>query len=272
MKRKKILHIAQEIHPYVSEGEAALAEYSVIKAISTKGGEVRVFMPKWGEVNERRNQLHEVIRLSGLNIDVDDSDHSLIIKVANIQALRTQIYFIDNDDFFTGRLMAYDEGGKVYADNVHRAAFYARGVLETVKRLRWNPDIIHCHGWMSAIAVLYIKELYRDLPQFEHAKVVFSAYDDMLIGQSTEDFLGAISHKEVNAESLAKMGLDTTKYDALYQIALQYADAFVAATADVPAEVLAFAEERGLPMLHYNEEQDLATIYSDFYSQLTAGE
>lgn len=268
MKQKKVLHIAQEIHPYVTEGEAALAEYSVIKAIADNGGEVRVFMPKWGGVNERRNQLHEVIRLSGLNIDVDDSDHSLIIKVANIQALRTQIYFIDNDDFFTNRLMAYDADGKVYADNVHRAAFYARGVLETVKRLRWNPDVVHCHGWMSAIAVLYIKLLYKDLPQFENAKVVFSAYDDMLLGHTTEDFAGAICYKEVDADSLKAMAVDTTKYDTLYQIALQHADAFVAATSEVAPEIIAMAQERSLPILRHEEDLDLAEAYRNFYTQL----
>lgn len=270
MKRKKILHIAQEIHPYVSESEAALAEYSVIKAIFDKGGEARVFMPKWGGVNERRNQLHEVIRLSGLNIDVDDSDHSLIIKVANIQALRTQIYFIDNDDFFTNRLMAYDEVGSIYTDNVHRAAFYARGVLETVKRLRWNPDIVHCHGWMSAVAVLYIKQMYKDLPQFEHAKVVFSAYDDMLLGQTTEDFSGAIRYKEVDDAMLQAMQIDTTKYDALYQIALQHADAFVAATPGVSSEILAMAERLSLPTLPYTEGMDIAEAYRDFYAQIMA--
>ena len=135
-------------------------------------------MPKWGNINERRNQLHEVIRLSGMNLIIDDTDHPLIIKVASIQSARMQVYFIDNDDYFQNRLQVTDENGEEYEDNDARAIFYARGVLETVKKLRWCPDIIHCHGWMTALAPLYIKKAYKDEPSFRDAKVIFSLYED----------------------------------------------------------------------------------------------
>lgn len=158
MSAKKVLFITQEITPYVPESNLALIGQNLPQAIQDKGREIRTFMPKWGIVNERRNQLHEVIRLSGMNLIIDDTDHPLIIKVASIQAARRQVYFIDNDDYFQHRQMTCDENGNDYEDNGERAIFYARGVLETVKKLRWCPDVIHCHGWMSAMVPLYIKK------------------------------------------------------------------------------------------------------------------
>ena len=146
MKAKKILFITQEIFPYVPESKMATAGRQIPQAIQESGFEIRTFMPKWGNINERRNQLHEVIRLSGMNIAIDETDHPLIIKVASIQAARMQVYFIDNDDFFLKRAMMVDDEGKEYADNMERAIFYARGVLETVKKLRWVPDIIQCQS------------------------------------------------------------------------------------------------------------------------------
>lgn len=178
-KAKKILFINQELLPYVPESAMATAGRKLPQAIQDGGREIRTFMPKWGNINERRNQLHEVIRLSGLNIVIDDTDHPLIIKVASIQAARMQVYFIDNDDYFHKRLMMTDEDGKEYEDNAERAIFYARGVLETLKKLRWSPDVIVCQGWMSAVVPLYIKTAYRDEASFINSKVVFSAYNEM---------------------------------------------------------------------------------------------
>ena len=177
-KANKVLFITQEITPYVPESEMSLVGRNLPQAIQEKGREIRTFMPKWGNINERRNQLHEVIRLSGMNLIIDDTDHPLIIKVASIQSARMQVYFIDNDDYFQNRLETADENGVEYEDNDSRAIFYARGVLETVKKLRWCPDIIHCHGWMTALAPLYIKKAYKDEPSFRDAKVVFSVFED----------------------------------------------------------------------------------------------
>ena len=151
MKAKKVLFITQEIIPYVPESPLALAGRTIPQSVQECGHEIRTFMPRWGNINERRNQLHEVIRLSGMNIIIDDTDHPLIIKVASIQSARMQVYFIDNDDYFHKRQMMFDENCQEYTDNVERAIFYARGVLETVKKLRWCPDVIHCQGWMSAM-------------------------------------------------------------------------------------------------------------------------
>ena len=162
MSAKKILFITQEMVPYVDDSAMSLSGRSIPQAVQENGREIRTFMPRWGIINERRNQLHEVIRLSGMNIIIDDTDHPLIIKVASIQSARMQVYFIDNDDYFHHRAMMNDADGSEYEDNAERAIFYARGVLETVKKLRWCPDVIHCHGWMSAIAPLYIRTAYKD--------------------------------------------------------------------------------------------------------------
>ena len=168
MKAKKVLFITQEITPYVPKSPLSVAGRELPQYIQEQGREIRTFMPKWGNINERRNQLHEVIRLSGMNLIIDDTDHPLIIKVASIQAARMQVYFIDNDDYFLHRQMVADENGNEYDDNDERAIFYARGVLETVKKLRWCPDIIHCHSWMSAFAAMYIKKAYNDEPSFRN--------------------------------------------------------------------------------------------------------
>ena len=175
---KKILFINQEIVPYVPDSELALMGKAVPQAIQENGHEIRTFMPKWGNINERRGQLHEVIRLSGMNLIIDDTDHPLIIKVATIVQTRVQVYFIDNDDYFSKRQMIQNEEGNDYADNGERAIFFARGVLETVKKLRWVPDIIHVQGWMGAVVPLYIKTAYNEEPSFANTKVVTSLFGE----------------------------------------------------------------------------------------------
>ena len=178
---KKVLFINQEITPYVPETNMSIMGRDLPQKAQEAGLEIRTFMPKWGNINERRGQLHEVIRLSGMNLIIDDTDHPLIIKVASIPQSRIQVYFIDNDDYFTKRQMTTDEAGEEYADNGERAIFFARGVLETVKKLRWTPDIIHCQGWMSAVVPFYIKKAYHEEPSFANTpsalfpKVVFTS-------------------------------------------------------------------------------------------------
>ena len=175
---KKVLFINQEIAPYVPETGLSEKGRDLPHKIQEAGYEIRTFMPKWGNINERRGQLHEVIRLSGMNLIIDDTDHPLIIKVASIPQTRLQVYFIDNDDYFMKRQMALDENGDEYTDNGERAIFFARGVLETVKKLRWEPDIIHCQGWMGAIVPLFVKQAYQDEPTFANTKIVTSLFDD----------------------------------------------------------------------------------------------
>ena len=202
MAKKKILFINQEITPYVPDNTLSVMGKSVPQAMQELNHEIRTFMPKWGTINERRGQLHEVIRLSGMNLIINDTDHPLIIKVASIQSARVQVYFIDNDDYFGKRLMEKDEKGEDYADNGERAIFFARGVLETVKKLRWVPDIIHCQGWMSGVVPFYVKTAYHDEPSFAETKVVTALFNKSINKDFGEDFKKCLEFRDAKAELL----------------------------------------------------------------------
>ena len=220
---KKVLFINQEIDPYVAKSPMALMGRELPQKMQDAGFEIRTFMPKWGTINERRGQLHEVIRLSGMNLIIDDTDHPLIIKVASIPSTRQQIYFIDNDDYFNSRKMGTDENGKEYTDNGERAVFYARGVLETVKKLRWQPDVIICQGWMSAVVPLYIKTAYAEEPSFANSKVIISLYADELkdcLGDNVKD---CIAFRDATPELLAKYK-EPFHYEQLAQMAIDHCD------------------------------------------------
>ena len=265
MSVKKVLFITQEIVPYVPENPMSQLGRKLPQLIQETGREIRTFMPKWGNINERRNQLHEVIRLSGMNIIIDDTDHPLIIKVASIQAARMQVYFIDNDDYFQKRQMRVDEFGEEYPDNGERAIFYARGVLETVKKLRWSPDIIHCHGWMSAVAPLYIKTVYKDDPPFADAKVVYSSYGDRLHSPLPDNFKACLAFRGVTEDYLSGLDLDFSASDALDLLAARFSDGFVQGEAGVAAAGMDYARSLGLPVLEYAETDKPAETYNAFY-------
>ena len=270
-KANKVLFITQEITPYVSESEMSLVGRNLPQAIQEKGREIRTFMPKWGNINERRNQLHEVIRLSGMNLIIDDTDHPLIIKVASIQSARMQVYFIDNDDYFHNRLQVVDENGVEYEDNDARAIFYARGVLETVKKLRWCPDVIHCHGWMTALAPLYIKKAYKDEPSFRDAKVVFSLYDNDFKEPFHPDFASKLLLKGISKKDVADLK-EPVDYTALCKLAVDYSDGVIQQSEHVNEEVIAYARQIGKPVLGYQSPEIFADACNDFYDQVWGAE
>ncbi len=270
-KANKVLFITQEIIPYVSESEMSLVGRNLPQAIQEKGREIRTFMPKWGNINERRNQLHEVIRLSGMNLIIDDTDHPLIIKVASIQSARMQVYFIDNDDYFQNRLQVVDENGVEYEDNDARAIFYARGVLETVKKLRWCPDVIHCHGWMTALAPLYIKKAYKDEPSFRDAKVVFSLYDNDFKEPFHPDFASKLLLKGISKKDVADLK-EPVDYTALCKLAVDYSDGVIQQSEHVNEEVIAYARQIGKPVLGYQSPEIFADACNDFYDQVWGAE
>ena len=270
-KANKVLFITQEITPYVSESEMSLVGRNLPQAIQEKGREIRTFMPKWGNINERRNQLHEVIRLSGMNLIIDDTDHPLIIKVASIQSARMQVYFIDNDDYFQNRLQVVDDNGVEYEDNDARAIFYARGVLETVKKLRWCPDVIHCHGWMTALAPLYIKKAYKDEPSFRDAKVVFSLYDNDFKEPFHPDFASKLLLKGISKKDVADLK-EPVDYTALCKLAVDYSDGVIQQSEHVNEEVIAYARQIGKPVLGYQSPEIFADACNDFYDQVWGAE
>ena len=265
MAKKKILFINQEIAPYVPDSQMAIMGRELPRAMQERNHEIRTFMPKWGTINERRGQLHEVIRLSGMNLIINDTDHPLIIKVASIQSTRVQVYFIDNDDYFTKRQMTTDEMGVDYPDNGERAIFFARGVLETVKKLRWVPDIIHCQGWMSAVVPLYIKTAYQDEPSFANAKVVTSLFTKSVQMDLGTNFKKCIAFRDATPDLLTRY-TDNFNFEELGKLAIDYSDAIVEAVDDVNETLLKHATERNMPILGYHE--DFEQAYEDFYDQI----
>lgn len=263
---KKILFINQEIIPYVPDTDLSVMGKAVPQVIQDNGHEIRTFMPKWGTINERRGQLHEVIRLSGMNLIIDDTDHPLIIKVATIVGTRVQVYFIDNEDYFNKRHMAQDEQGEDYPDNGERAIFFARGVLETVKKLRWTPDIIHVQGWMSAVVPLYIKTAYHEEPSFANTKVVTSLFPNTMKSDLEDKFKHCVPFREATADLLKKYN-DKFNFDELCKLAIDYSDGVIAAHKKVSPALMKYAKELGIPTLAYPGE-DFGPAYEKFYEKI----
>lgn len=267
---KKILFINQEISPYVPDSELSFMGRNLPQVMQEKGHEIRTFMPKWGNINERRGQLHEVIRLSGMNLIIDDTDHPLIIKVASIQASRLQVYFIDNDDYFTKRQMASDESGEDYSDNGERAIFFARGVLETVKKLRWTPDIIHCQGWMGAVIPLYVKTAYHEEPSFANTKVITSLFTKSLKKDIGTNFKRCLEFRDVNTELLQKYN-DNFDFEELEKLAIDYSDGIIEADKEVNKDLLTYTKQQNIPLLEYPGE-DFSNSYEEFYNKICPNE
>lgn len=265
MKAQKILFVSQEIEPYVPNSEHTTLGRQIPQFMIEQGREVRSFMPKFGNINERRNQLHEVIRLSGMNLIIKDTDHPLIIKVASISVARMQVYFIDGEDYFQKRLSVCDADGQEYTDNADRAIFYARGVLETVKKLRWTPDVIHCQGWMASVLPALMKTAYAEEPSFRDCKVVFSVVDQPLTLPLPEDFSECIAYRECTAKVLdgLKTPFDGT---SLQQLAIKYADAVVISSPNAPQELVDYAHAQASHCLDYPGEDWNA--YMQFFDTL----
>lgn len=265
MDAKRILFITQEITPYLPESEIATICRNLPQGIQERGREIRTFMPKFGNINERRNQLHEVIRLSGMNLIIDDTDHPLIIKVASIQSARMQVYFIDNEDFFHRKFTTADTNGKEYEDNDDRSIFYIRGALETVKKLRWIPDLIHCHGWMSALAGLYIKRMYADDPCLKDAKIVYSIYNDDYQTPFRPDFAKKLKMDGAFDDDVASISKDTS-FVGLSKLAIDFSDGVIQGSETINQEVLDYVTSKeGLPFLPYQSPETYMDKFNEFY-------
>jgi starch synthase len=268
MPSKKVLFITTEISPYLPDTEMSLVARRLPEGIHERGKEIRTFMPKFGCINERRNQLHEVIRLSGLNIIIDETDHPLIIKVASIQSAKMQIYFIDNDDFFRRKYLLTDENGNEFEDNDDRSIFYVRGVIETVRKLRWAPDIIHCHGWITALAPLYIRKHYRGDPCFKHSKIVYSIYDDGFKKQLNESFAKKVKIEGVSQNDV-KFIKDKPDFNALTRLAIDYSDGVIAQSPSINSDIEAYCRQKeNLPFLPFQPQETFIQKTDELYNQL----
>lgn len=266
MEKKRVLFISQEITPYLPESEMSVKSRFLPQGIQEKGREIRTFMPRYGNVNERRNQLHEVIRLSGMNLVINDADHPLIIKVASIQAARMQVYFIDNEDYFHRKEILRDKKGKEFEDNDERAVFFARGVLETVNKLRWAPDLIHCHGWLSSLVPLYIKRAYRNDPLFANSKVIYSVYNESFKSSLSPNTMRNAMLDGVTEDDL-KLLKDPT-YENMSKIAIEYADAVIQGSEQINPDLAAYIQGKEKLFLNYQSEETYIDAYNDLYDKV----
>ena len=266
MEKKKVLFISSEITPYLPETEMSKKARYLPQGIQERGKEIRTFMPRYGSVNERRNQLHEVIRLSGMNLIIDDTDHPLIIKVASIQSARMQVYFIDNEDYFQRKHIFKDAKGNEFADNDERAIFFARGVLETVIKLRWAPDLIHCQGWLTSLVPLYIKKAYNDDPLFVNSKVVYSVYHDDFKKSLDVNFRNKLKMDSITNDDTELV--DDPSYVNISKLAIQYADAIIQGSPKINSEIAEFIESSGKLFLDYQPEHTYIDTYNEFYDKI----
>lgn len=266
MSKAKILYVCSRMMPYLGEDAEAIMCRELPQAIQEMGGEVRSFMPRFGAINERRSQLHEVIRLSGMNILIDETEHQLIIKVASIPVARMQIYFIDNDDFFHRKGTIADLNNVVYNDNDERSMFYARGVIETVSKLRWSPEIIHCCDWFSAMMPVYIKKMYNDVPLFENSKIVLSLHDNFFDGELCKEMGRKLICPEITKEEVEILANPT--YENVIKFALQYADGVVVASDKVPQTLVEYIRQTGIELLEVKNYNNYAKEYSEFYEKV----
>ena len=267
---KRVLFVNSEITPYLPETEISKIGRYLPQGIQERKKEIRSFMPRYGCINERKNQLHEVIRLSGMNIIINDVDRPLVIKVASISAARMQVYFIDNEDYFHRKSIYCDDNGNFFEDNCERAIFFARGVLETVKKLRWAPDIIHCQGWISHVLPLYLKKAYIDDPIFSNSKVVLSLYNDTPDVEFPADFKDKILFGGVTENDVTLLEQPTGTN--LAKLAASWSDGVIVGAGDVDNDLVQFCKESGLPVLDYNgealESGSYIEDYNSFYDNL----
>ena len=274
MKANRILYVAKEVVPFTSSTEMSEICRHLPQAIQEMGHEIRTFMPKWGSINERRNQLHEVIRLSGMNLIIDDTDHPLIIKVASLQMARMQVYFIDNDDYFSRtRLDDPELRCASFKDNDERTIFFARGVLETVKKLRWYPDVIHLHGWVGMLVGLYVKVLYKDEPAYRNSRIVVSLYDnDDFEALFCDDFFERLRTKAM--PEFDTEGINTpVNSSELFKLAVKYSDGVIInAPTGIDEKVVAYAHEIGKPVLDYPGEENYYNACHEFYEHICGGD
>lgn len=262
----KVLFVTQAITPFMPETEMSLVGRHLPQGIQERDCEIRTFMPKFGSINERRNQLHEVIRLSGMNLVIDDTDHQLVIKVASIQPARMQVYFIDNDDYFS-RKFALSEKGKEFEDNDERAIFYSRGVVETVKKLGWAPDIIHCHGWFTSLVPFYMRKIFDNEPLFENGfKIIYSIYNDKFQKSLNEELPTKLIEDGVYPEDVAL--IETPSWENLMKFACEYSDGVIVGTKLLDKNVANYLEGLEKPILNYQNPENYIDKYADFYDKL----
>ena len=271
MGKKKILFVSQEITPYLPDTCMSEVGLNLPKNSIELGNETRVFLPKFGVIKEKANNLHEVIRLSGMNLILDDFDHQLIIKVASIQSARMQIYFIDNDEYFPRRIMFHDEDGNFLENNEERMIFYCKGVIETVKKLGWAPELIHCQGWFSSLVPMYIKKIYNEDPLFKDTKVIYNVFDTEFNGSLNSEIINKLLFENKLEKSDLNM-LKNPTFENLSKFAISYSDAVIQGSESINSKVLQFMKDSNLPIMNFPGGEDYESQYNDFFESLVEEE
>ena len=266
MEKSRILFVTQEITPFLNETTLAETVRKISQGVHEKDKEIRIFMPRFGVINERRHQLHEVIRLSGMNLIVNDADHPLIIKVASIPQARIQVYFIDNEEFFKRKRVFTDEDNKFSKDNDERSIFFCRGVVETVKKLGWKPDIVHCHGWMTSLLPLYLKNMYKDDPHFNNAKTMYTVYDDGNNEKLPKNFMDKLAFDDIPTEDIVNK--ENPSIDSLNYLGVQWSDIIGIGSKTINPELESYIVESGKPILGLQDEECLVEAHQDFYDKV----
>jgi starch synthase len=264
MKDKRILYVSSEVVPYLPETEISSMSFEAPRMVNQQGGQIRIFMPRYGNINERRHQLHEVIRLSGINLVINDLDMPLIIKVASIPKERIQVYFIDNDEYFKRKATLTDEDGNLFPDNDERAIFFAKGVIETVKKLNWSPDIIHVHGWLASLLPLYLKEYYKDEPLFNESKIVTSIYNQSFDGALNKNMSSKVKFDNITGSAIDI--LEKPTFNNLMKVAIDYSDALIVGSEELPKVIEEHLKDSGKPVLDYKSKDEFSEAYTNFYN------
>ncbi|MFZ9044827.1 MAG: glycogen/starch synthase [Cyclobacteriaceae bacterium] len=266
MSNIRILYVASEINPFLKTSEVADFVRKLPQAMQEKGMEIRILVPRFGLINERKNRLHEVVRLSGINIAVGDEEKPLVIKVASIPNAKLQVYFIDNEDYFHRKSVFFDKEDNFYEDNDERAIFFCKGVLETVKKLGWSPDIIHCHDWMTSLIPIYVKTTYKNDPIYQNSKTVFTLHNNSFSHKFGDDLLEKV--KMLDIEDNMLNSLKTADYEGFLKIGMQYADAINYAKEETSESLQSLMDEmsnekRIEPIQKDNLEESYYNLYNE---------
>lgn len=267
MANTRILYVASEIEPFLKISDVADFVRKLPQDMQEKGMEIRILMPRFGVINERKNRLHEVVRLSGTNIPVGDEERPLIIKVASIPAAKLQVYFIDNEDLFKRKFVFHDKNEEWYADNDERSIFFCKGVLETVKKLGWAPDIVHCNDWMTSLIPLYLKTTYKEDPIFQKAKVVFSVYDNKFSEKFNADTPNKAMMEDVTEEDVAGL---SEGYDGFIKSAAANSDVIIDSTTD-SAGLTSLLSDSANKIQTIENSEEVSEKYFEFYNGLLEG-
>ena len=265
MKEPKVLIISTEVMPYMPDTDMSYLSFESAKMAFNNGMQTRIFMPRFGVVNERRHQLHEVIRLSGINLIIDDIDMPLIIKVASIPKERMQVYFIDNDEYFKRKAVFTDEDNVLFDDNDERIIFFTKGVIETVKKLNWDPDIIHLNGWMTSLIPLYLREYYKDDALFKDSKIITALYNDGFEGTINQELSRKVAFDQIQDSELES--IKTPNFINLQKLAIKKSDSVIFAQDNISEELKKFVSEQGKKALEFVNREDFSQAYLEFYNQ-----